>query len=296
MGLTHNSIRFVLYARSRGASFRRTATIGRQRLLIEPDVLAELLRAYGYDIGLETAATWEAEHAGFAEPLFRLLGADQLCSFDASAYERATNVHDFNEPLPESYDRHFDVVVECGSLEHIFDVRTALSNCMNLVDVHGHFIAISPANNFFGHGFYQFSPEFFHRAFSEENGFAIELLAVYEDVGQPRWYEVPDPRSLQRRLVFTNSRPTYLALLARRISALRPLAAVPQESDYAELWEDPALSIAARTNESAPGPSAAPGHLKQRAEVPLRRLLMFQDELRSRRRMTRLGLRSLDIP
>jgi hypothetical protein len=142
MGLTHNSARFVLYARSRGASFRRTATIGRQQLLIESDVLAELLRRYDYEIGLETAATLLTEQAGFADPLLRLPDADELRSFDASSYEGATDVRDFNELLPERYESRFDVVLESGSLEHVFDVSTALSNCMNMVDVHGHLIAI----------------------------------------------------------------------------------------------------------------------------------------------------------
>ena len=296
VGLTQNSARFVLYVHSRGVSFRRTAMIGRQQLLLEPEALAGLLRRYGHEITDEAAAALLAEQEGFAEPLLRLIGADEVRSFDASSYEGATDVHDLNQPLPERYDSHFDFVLDSGSLEHVFDVRTALANCMNMVDNNGHLVAISPANNFFGHGFYQFSPEFFYRAFSEDNGFSVELLAMYEDVDDPHWYKVVDPKSLEHRLTLVNSRPTYLALLAKRISRARPLAAAPQESDYTDVWHDPAVDIAARTAERGLCPSTPRDHLKRRAEMPLKRLFVFQDDLRSRRRMKHLGLQSLEIP
>jgi hypothetical protein len=297
MGLTRNSTRFVLYAHRRGASFRRTATLGRQQVFMAPDDLAGLLRRYGHEIDVKAAARLLSEQRGFADPLLRLLGADEVHSFDASAYEGATDIHDFNEPLPEAYHHRFDVVLDSGSLEHIFDVRTALANCMNMVDVEGSLISILPANNFFGHGFYQFSPEFFYRALSAENGFAINVLAVYEDIGEPQWYEVPDPGALHRRVAFANSQPTYLALLATRISPAPAFAAVPQESDYVELWENPELESVERTAEVAlSNVDGLFGRLKRRAPTSLRRLVWLQRDVRNRRRMERLGLRLLQIP
>jgi SAM-dependent methyltransferase len=291
MGLTSNDLRFVMNAHARGVRFRRAATIGRQQLFIEPKARAALLARYGYDATPPNASDFLSDETLYAESLLRLLGAEEVSSFDASAYEGATDVHDLNLPLPESCRSRFDVVLESGSLEHIFDVRTALANCMAMVAADGHLIAISPANNFFGHGFYQFSPEFFYRAFSEDNGFKLELLALYEDGNDPRWYEIPDPRSLGRRLTFANCRPTYLALLARRISSAKPLSTVPQESDYAELWDDPTLTVAERTMQ---GHRSSP--MRSRMERPLRRMLSLQDELRSRRHMKRLGLRPLVMP
>jgi hypothetical protein len=296
VGLTHNSARFVLFAQRNGVVFRRAATIGRQQFFLRPEELADLLQRYGFDTGSQGAADLLGEQGGFAEPFLRLLGAGEVRSFDASSYEGATDVHDFNERLPDRYEGCFDLVLDSGSLEHVFDVRTALSNYMRMVDLNGHLIMISPANNWFGHGFYQFSPEFFYRAFSEENGFAAELVAVYEETADPRWYEVPDPKSVGRRLALVNSRPTYLAVLARRIAVVEPLAIAPQESDYADVWSDPSVDVAERTAESGPGPSTIRDHVKRFAEAPVRRLLAFQDQARTRRRMQQLGLQSLDLP
>jgi hypothetical protein len=145
---------------------------------------------------------------------------------------------------------------------------------------------MSPANNYFGHGFYQLSPEFYYRALGEENGFSLESMLLFEDVPDPHWYEVPDPRAAQRRITFTNARPTSLALLARRVSVQEPLAVAPEESDYADLWADPTISIADRTG---------PLGVARFAPRLLRRVLAFQDELRSRRRMRSLGLRTVEL-
>ena len=43
-----------------------------------------------------------------------------------------------------------------------------------MATVQDHFVRITPANNFFGHGFYQFTPELFFRIFSAANGFEVE--------------------------------------------------------------------------------------------------------------------------
>ena len=92
-------------------------------------------------------------------------------SIDASAYENATMVHDMNLPVGDELKQKFSVVIDGGTLEHVFNFPTAIRNCMEMLKVGGHFFAHTMANNFMGHGFYQFSPELFYRVFSPENGF-----------------------------------------------------------------------------------------------------------------------------
>ena len=65
-------------------------------------------------------------------------------------------------------------------MEHLFDVKQVLSNYMNLVKIGGSLFICTNANNLCGHGFYQFSPEFFYRVFTEANGFAVESLCLIE--------------------------------------------------------------------------------------------------------------------
>ena len=85
---------------------------------------------------------------------------------DASSFEGATVVHDLNLPITEALKGRFDVVCDAGTIEHVMNFPTAIRNCMEMVRVGGHLILGTPANNFFGHGFYQFSPELWFRLFS----------------------------------------------------------------------------------------------------------------------------------
>jgi len=72
---------------------------------------------------------------------------------------------------------------------------------MDALKVGGHFFAGLPANNGRGHGFYQFSAEFFYRVFSEENGFQMRELFVAPVWSAGKWldgsaFEVFDPKEM----------------------------------------------------------------------------------------------------
>ncbi len=110
---------------------------------------------------------------------------------------------------------------------------------MEMVKVGGHFLAITPANNFFGHGFYQFSPELFFRVLSPENGFQMERMVAVEYGFRRRWFEVSDPEVVRARVALVNSVPVMLFLQAKRVAALPVLSKTPQQSDYVAIWTDP---------------------------------------------------------
>ena len=167
--------------------------------------------------------------------MFRLLGAVQTESFDASDYEGASCAVDFNPPIPPAYAESFTAVVDSGTLEHVFNFPEAIRNCMQMVQLGGHLVSITNVNNLAGHGFYQFSPELFYRVLSENNGFTVTRLLVTE-TSSPHWYEVTDPVDARRRVQLRTFRPTYLCVVARR-TAVKPIFAVPpQQSDYVAQW------------------------------------------------------------
>ncbi len=88
-----------------------------------------------------------------------------------------------------------------------------------------------------GHGFYQISPELFFRVFSEENGFALRKLILFDSKTDAVFYQVNDPAVTGNRTGLVSKRPLLLAALAQRI-ALKPIfARTPQQSDYAAQWE-----------------------------------------------------------
>jgi hypothetical protein len=141
-----------------------------------------------------------------------------------------------NTPLPESYDQAFDCVIDSGTLEHIFNLPVALQNCMKMVKAGGHFLAITPCNNFMGHGFYQFSPELFYGVFSERNGFKVEQMFIFESRPNATWYSVANPTILGSRVELVNTQRTYLLVRARRIKIVPLDDITPQQSDYVAAW------------------------------------------------------------
>jgi hypothetical protein len=236
MGLDANGTRAVLYARKRGVDFSRTAMIGRQNLHLNVPTLTRNLRDFGLEASAKESVRMLTAEKGYAEPFLRLLGASEIVSFDVSDFEGATYIHDFNLPLDKKFSRRFSVVLDSGSLEHIFNFPQAIANCMEMVDVGGHFIGITPTNNFLGHGFYQFSPELFFRVFSPRNGFAVPQILAFESFGTT-WYEVVDPDALGQRVSLINRRETYLVIIAQKTAEMPLFADGVQQSFYSAQWQ-----------------------------------------------------------
>jgi hypothetical protein len=235
MGIDQDIAKLCLWARKNGVDFSQPLTIGRMGLHLSSAEMESALSQFGVQRSAAEMAELFTAQEGFAEPFFRLLGAVSTASLDASGFEGATFVHDLNQQVPANRHAQYSVVLDGGTLEHIFDYPTALRNCMEMVAVGGHFMTVTPANNYCGHGFYQLSPELFFRVLQEENGFQLEKMVLFE-IGRNRWYEVIDPEKAGRRVSLVNDRPTMLGVWARRTRQTKIFPKPPQQSDYANKW------------------------------------------------------------
>ena len=103
---------------------------------------------------------------------------------------------------------------------------------MDLIEKGGYYIGLTPANNFLGHGFYQFSPELLFRIFSESNGFQMNKMYLFVDRKRAAFYEVLDPLDLKQRVTMANASPSYLFILAQKTEEKEVFKVVPQQSDY----------------------------------------------------------------
>ena len=228
--------RFLFHARKLGVDFGRTATIGRQGLYLTPKDFEALAQTFGETIDADEAQCIFSRSAGYAEELIKFLGAGEVESFDFSAYEGATHLHDLNKPIPARFRNRYSAVIDGGSLEHVFNFPQAIRNCMEMVRVGGHYLGITPANNFFGHGFYQFSPELYFSVLTERNGFELTSMVAFEDRPDAHWYAVRSPMEVAGRVTLNNSAPVYLLVLARRAAQKAIFETMPQQSDYAVIW------------------------------------------------------------
>ena len=238
MGVDANSLRFLAEAARGGVDFTRTLTLGRQNFYrLDPALLHQGLSRAGFSLTRATAHEIFQRHGVYTDELFRFLGARSLASIDVSDYEQATYVFDMNRPSPLELDGAFTTVVDGGSLEHIFNVPQALANCMNMLAVGGHFIGLTPANNYFGHGFYQFSAELFFRVFDAPNGFVTERMVLVEDDQSGKdWFDVTDPAQAKERVTLTSAAQAQLFIIARKVEQRTPFSTPPYQSDYVVRW------------------------------------------------------------
>lgn len=256
MGLDANGTRFLLYARLLGIDFSRTSMIGRQHLNLEPSQLRANFRLLDLPVDEDTITRIFNANDGYAEELLRHLGAVEVESIDNSSYEGATTLHDLNEEIPSGLKSRYSLVLDSGSLEHVFNFPVALRSCMEMVAVGGHYIAITPANNFMGHGFYQFGHELFFSVFTEANGFELRQLIAFEDHPRAPWYRIRRAARPTTRIKSIHSRPVYLIALARRTTAVRPFEVMPQQTDYLAVWHASEGDSALPTG--APRPAGGP--------------------------------------
>ena len=242
MAIDQNGLKLLLLAKAKGVDFSETAMIGRQRLNFTPDEFKAILDKCRVSYGEESVRSVMYDYNHYSEGFLKTLGAMNLLSLDYSDYEGATVIHDMNFPVPDELKSRFSVVIDGGSLEHVFNFPIAIQNCMKMVSPGGHFITITPVNNFMGHGFYQFSPELFYSLLNQNNGFEIQSIITFEDRPDAEWYQVINPSSIGCRVTLTNKRPTYLAVISRRVSREELSLTFPSQSDYVPIWSGSSLN------------------------------------------------------
>lgn len=237
MALTKNCSTFLFYSKTLGVSFDKSLMLGRLSLHMTKENIQEDINKFGNNAKkIEEVAFKD----GYSEPLFEILGASKIDSMDFSDYEKASVIHDLNYPVPAHLKGQYTAVVDGGTIEHVFNFPVAIRNCMEMLQVGGHYLGITPANNLMGHGLYQYSPELYYGIFREENGFNIKkVIILTQDAGGKfsEWYEVLDPRKAKSRVLLTNSNHTYLLVLAEKVAEKNIFEKPPQQSDYQAAWD-----------------------------------------------------------
>lgn len=239
MGISTTTAKLLIRAKQKGVNFSDLATIGRQTLYVPREEFETLAGNAGVDVSEVT----RLQPGGAADDFFKsVLGAKSVIPLDYSSYQGA-EVLDLNKPVQPDLHGRFDALIDGGTLEHVFDVRQALSNYMRMIKEQGNLFVIVPANNLVGHGFYQFSPELFYRAFSKDNGFEIKELILIESPfsaveasKRRRCYLAQDPARIGKRVRLVNNKPLTLFVHAVKLGEVEPFRQPPLQSDYVATW------------------------------------------------------------
>ncbi len=222
MGIDIHGLHFLQYSFAKSNSFGDVATVGRQQIFLTDKLLSGRINLRS-----------KPRYLDFCEKLvLEDFQATSVVSFDASEYEGATYIADFNDPL--IHNEVYDTVIDFGTIEHIFDIAQALRNIDQLCKPGGQILHLLPANNYCGHGFWQFSPELFFSIYSAKNGYGETEVFVMEESNSKIWYKVRKPDG-NRRINLKSDAPVIVTCRTVKLENVTEKSV--QQSDYAYIWE-----------------------------------------------------------
>jgi len=123
-------------------------------------------------------------------------------------------------------------------MEHIFDIKSVMSNIVRVTNINGYVLQFIPAQNFLNHGFYQISPTLFYD-FYTVNGFEIIESYIIEDLGNgvTRFHEYNQSKDYIR-LFFNPSNRLSNCFLVKKIFDPKEIIS-PTQYFYSQLYLDP---------------------------------------------------------
>ena len=168
MGLAKGSLKLLLKEASQRPFSGRVLTLGRQHIYFSYDLLRKIAEDFGVELSDPGEITLhhnqELAAAGYISDdiLFRSLGFCESKALDYSDYEFAHYIFDLNSSeVPKHLLEAFDVIIDGGTIEHVFHIPNVLNNIYKMLRQGGRVIHLSPSSNHIDHGFYMFSPTLF---------------------------------------------------------------------------------------------------------------------------------------
>lgn len=170
---------------------------------------------------------------------FRKLGFSSVESLDYSDFEGATHIVDLNQPIPEHLKGRYDVVLDSGTMEHVFHLPNALKNAVDLAKVGGRVIISAPSSNYMDHGFYMFSPTLFMDFFMA-NELKVERFCIARFSSDPmrpwRVYEYQAGDDAKFYVGALDSKVYGIFVVATKTERSTS-DRIPQQGFYRRAWE-----------------------------------------------------------
>jgi hypothetical protein len=271
MGIGRGAVAVLLAESARRPLAGQVLVLGRQVVFPSPRDIVRLGRRFGRRLVIP-------EHDGVVLPsgrmsdrmLLSMLGFSDVTALDASPFEGAELVHDLNQPIGPDHRGRYDLVLDSGTIEHVFDQRAALANIHAALRTDGRVVHISPTHNYLDHGFYTFSPTFFADWY-QTNGWRIERLALIRHGRDPddAWQiSAYPPAGLEPRAGRLDG-AMYATLCIATKLAVSTGDRVPTQGAYRQRWgltrSDPPVAVHPEGSGSRPGADDA-----ARPETPAR--------------------------
>ena len=240
MGILYSNAELMIKAKKNGVNFDNVLTLGHLKLFLTKKEMIRLVEKYNLDIEVSSFDNYV-----YSDKFLKIfLDAKSVQSLDYSDYENCDILQDMNKNINSKYYEKFDVVIDGGTLEHVFNFPVAISNCMQMLKQGGSLFIFTMANNHMGHGFYQFSPELFFRTLNKDNGFEVVdvLLEEHKYPGaeltqKSSIYTVTDPIEVKGRVGLVSKSPVMMMVHAIRREIKPIFESYPIQSDYVSTYD-----------------------------------------------------------
>ncbi len=126
--------------------------------------------------------------------------------------------HDLNKPISKKYYNKYKVLIDIGTIEHIFDTRQCLENYFRMLSTKGIFVLVTSVNGYFGHGLHVFNPEGLINSLNENN-----FKIIYKKYTSSTGIEIEDPSIKKDVLIW---------IVAKKNKSIKKFI-VPQQ----EIWK-----------------------------------------------------------
>lgn len=184
MGITRPAIKLLMREGKREEFFGDILTAGRLDIYATLEDLVKWAKEMKFNLrSIEKAFTSEKDEfkrKGFItdRTFFQSIGFNNVDSIDCNDYEQCSIVYDLNTDIPKGLYNKYDLILDSGTSEHIFNLPKVLENYFKMLKVGGRIIHILPASNHIDHGFYMFSPTLFYDYYSANNWKIIDSLFI----------------------------------------------------------------------------------------------------------------------
>jgi hypothetical protein len=177
---------------------------------------------------------------------FSLIDAVDINNYD----EGAGIVFDLTEDnIAQTISQRYDLVLETGTLEHIFDVPKVLRHMYELTKVGGFIIHMVPSNNYVDHGFYQFSPTLFFDYYRANKFEILSMEFLRQEIDQEaqahamfrlRSYSSENyiPGMLDKKCFGGLDAALYSVNVCVRKSEQSLSGQAPNQSRYERIWKE----------------------------------------------------------
>ncbi|MEQ1828981.1 MAG: hypothetical protein ABL921_23665 [Pirellula sp.] len=244
MGLARAAVHLLMTEAAKKPFFGSVVTLGRQHVYVTEAETLSLALQHGVrlrPIPVELHRERTLAERGYVSDdwLLRSLGFDEIVRLDYSNYESSEVIFDLNESeTPALLCKRFHVVLDSGTLEHVFDIAAGLRHCVRMVREGGRVIHLTPSSNCVEHGFYSVSPTLF-ADFYAASDFTVDRVWLCEiPIDLPRGiWNVYDYFSSQQRFISLgqlSDQIWFTFAVATAAGVVSPKT--PQQWIYTQTW------------------------------------------------------------